>query len=184
MSISRWNSVTGRDGGGHSPSPSHTSSRLWPLQLGPLAFPWLEVGRGKRAFIKEGGREIIKDASAFEKGTGLDPAQRDTHPHSLTQLRGPGSLSGHRLFAGRVGLGLAHKHFTVVCTCVHLTLRKMPARSASAFDFFLPRTNSGSWLLHIEPTSLCVDGQRPFPAALETLPAQETWNVLEPHGMF
>lgn len=40
----------------------------------------------------------------------------------------------------------------------------------------------GEWRPHIEPRSLCVDGQGPFPDAPETFIVQDTRDVLESQG--
>lgn len=51
---------------------------------------------------------------------------------------------------------------------------------SGAFDFFLIEPPAREWLLHIEPRFLCVDGQRPCPAALQAFTVRDTWRVLEP----
>lgn len=47
---------------------------------------------------------------------------------------------------------------------------------------FLPEPPAGEWSLRSEPRSVGVDGQRPFPAALETFTARDTWALLKPWG--
>lgn len=137
------------------PSPLHTHFLwLWPLWLWTPCFP---LARSR----EEGEVRNHRGCFCLREGTGLDPAQSDTHPHShsgRTQL----TVSPLALCWSRQ----PGPHWQTLHCCVYPCAPTLP--------------HSGSVVITYRARSLCVNGQRPFPAALEIFTVQETWNVLEP----
>lgn len=152
-------------GGPHPQPTAHRNPHGFLLSaLDPLLLLGQKLGKRKRV-------ATIRDASAFEKGFRATP----TLPHTggRTQL----SLTTFSLL--RVCLCLALKPSFPVCTSKP---GKCLPPSAGALDFLLPGPPVGEWRPHIEPRSLCADGQRPFPDAPETFIVQDTRDVLESQG--
>lgn len=87
----------------------------------------------------------------------------------------PLAQSCHLSFANSVHLGLAHRCVSPVGP-THTSELGDAHLPLESLWFLSPETTVGEGLLHVELCSLCVDGQRRFPTALETL--------FKRHGMF